>query len=176
MTADSSTSRSFVQCEKKYCCQRSAFAATWGILFVVIERLKRFVNVHLHCIVSNLKTKSKMSTLPTTANISADAHACVVCVCNLTPAFYWAMNNHYVFTTQQKIFYVEVGVFSGSFLAAESEFGVLFLLLSVFFKIFKILYIFFSKYLISQIFLLTYITTLNLKAQQVIQSIKRLGL
>jgi len=44
-------------------------------------------------------------------------------------------------------------------LAAESEFGVLFLLLSVFFKIFTILHIFFSKYLISQIFLLTYITT-----------------
>ena len=40
-----------------------------------------------------------------------------------------------------------------------SEFGVLFLLLSVFFKIFTILYIFFSEYLISQIFLLTYITT-----------------
>jgi len=44
-------------------------------------------------------------------------------------------------------------------LAAESEFGVLFLLLSVFFKIVTILYIFFSKYAISQIFLLTYITT-----------------
>ena len=50
-------------------------------------------------------------------------------------------------------------MFSGYFLAAESEFGVLFLLLSVFFKIFTLLYIFFSKYLISQIFLLTYITT-----------------
>ena len=96
MTADSSTSRSFVQCEKKYCCQRSAFAATWRILFVVIERVKRYVNVHLHCIVSNLKTKSKMSTLPTPAKISADAHACVVCVYNLTSAFYWARNNHYV--------------------------------------------------------------------------------
>jgi len=44
-------------------------------------------------------------------------------------------------------------------LAAESEFGVLFFLLSVFFNIFAILYIFFSKYLIKQIFLLTYITT-----------------
>ena len=39
------------------------------------------------------------------------------------------------------------------------RFGVLFLLLSVFFKIFTILYIFFTKYLIWQIFLLTYITT-----------------
>jgi len=25
MTADSSTSRSFIRCEKKHCCQRSAF-------------------------------------------------------------------------------------------------------------------------------------------------------
>ena len=31
----------------------------WGV-----ERVKRFVNVHLHCIVSNLKTTSKISTLP----------------------------------------------------------------------------------------------------------------
>ena len=60
---------------------------------------------------------------------------------------------------QQKNFYVEVGMFSGYFLATESEFGVLLLLLSVFFKISTILYIFFSKYLIGQIFLLTYITT-----------------
>jgi len=28
-----------------------------------VERLKRFVNVHLHCIVSNLKRISKISTL-----------------------------------------------------------------------------------------------------------------
>jgi len=40
-------------------------------------------------------------------------------------------------------------MFSGYSLAAESEFGVLFLLLSVFFKIITILYIFFSNYLIS---------------------------
>jgi len=30
------------------------------------------------------------------AKISADAHACVVCVYNLTCACYWAMNNHFV--------------------------------------------------------------------------------
>ena len=29
-----------------------------------VKRVKRFVNVHLHCIVSNLKTISKMPTLP----------------------------------------------------------------------------------------------------------------
>jgi len=28
-----------------------------------LERVKRFVNVHLHCIVSNLKSISKISTL-----------------------------------------------------------------------------------------------------------------
>jgi len=41
----------------------------WGV-----ERVKRFVNVHLHCIVSNLKNISKMSMLPPPGNISADAH------------------------------------------------------------------------------------------------------
>ena len=29
-----------------------------------VERIKRFVNVHLHCIVSNLQRISKISTLP----------------------------------------------------------------------------------------------------------------
>jgi len=29
-----------------------------------VERVMRFVNVHLHCIVSNLKSISKFSTLP----------------------------------------------------------------------------------------------------------------
>jgi len=31
-----------------------------------VERVKRFMNVHLHCIVTNLKRISKTSTLPTT--------------------------------------------------------------------------------------------------------------
>jgi len=39
-----------------------------------IERAMRFVNVHLHCIVSNLKSISKFSTLPP-RKISEDAHA-----------------------------------------------------------------------------------------------------
>jgi len=40
-----------------------------------VERVKRFVNVDLHCIVTNLKTISKMSTLPPPrGKISADAH------------------------------------------------------------------------------------------------------
>jgi len=29
-----------------------------------VERVKRFLNVHLHCIVSNLKRISKVSTFP----------------------------------------------------------------------------------------------------------------
>jgi len=40
-----------------------------------VERVKRFVHVHLHCIVSNLKRISKISTLPPPGKISADAHA-----------------------------------------------------------------------------------------------------
>jgi len=51
MTADSSNSLSFIQGEKKGCCQRSAFVGMLPqhgacIFFVVIERVKRFVNVH----------------------------------------------------------------------------------------------------------------------------------
>jgi len=33
-----------------------------------VERVKRFVNVHLHCIVSNLKSIGKLSTLPSWKN------------------------------------------------------------------------------------------------------------
>jgi len=39
-----------------------------------VERVKRFVHVHLHCIVSNLKNVSKMWTFPPRGRISADAH------------------------------------------------------------------------------------------------------
>jgi len=35
-----------------------------GLFVCAVERAKRFVNVHLHCIVSNLKRSGKMSTLP----------------------------------------------------------------------------------------------------------------
>jgi len=33
-----------------------------------VKRVMRFVNVHLHCIVSNLKSTSKFSTLPPCKN------------------------------------------------------------------------------------------------------------
>jgi len=38
-----------------------------------VETVKRFVNEHLHCNVSNLKKICEMSTLPP-GKISADAH------------------------------------------------------------------------------------------------------
>jgi len=38
------------------------------------ERVKRFVNVYLHCIVTKLKMISKISTLPPTGKITADTH------------------------------------------------------------------------------------------------------
>ena len=40
------------------------------------ERIKRSANIYLHCIVSNLKKISKMSTLPPPGKMSADAYAC----------------------------------------------------------------------------------------------------
>ena len=39
-----------------------------------VERLKRFVNVHLHSIISSLKMISKILTLPPPGKNSADAH------------------------------------------------------------------------------------------------------
>jgi len=39
-----------------------------------VARAMRFVNVHLHCTVSNLKSISKFLTLPSPGKISADTH------------------------------------------------------------------------------------------------------
>jgi len=39
-----------------------------------VERAKRFVNVHLHCIVSNMERMSKISSFPL-GKVSADVHA-----------------------------------------------------------------------------------------------------
>jgi len=39
-----------------------------------IERVKHFVNIHLHGIVSNLWRISKISTLPHSGKVSADVH------------------------------------------------------------------------------------------------------
>jgi len=40
------------------------YCRNMGHFFCGVERVKRFVNVHLHCIISNLKRISKMSTCP----------------------------------------------------------------------------------------------------------------
>jgi len=58
-----------------------------------VEGVKRYVNFHLHCTISNLKWTNKMSTFPARGKISADAHACVVCVYNLTSALYFVTKN-----------------------------------------------------------------------------------
>jgi len=59
-----------------------------------VERVKPYVNAHLHCIVSSLKRASKMSTLPINGKVSVNACACVVYVYNVTSALYCAINNH----------------------------------------------------------------------------------
>jgi len=60
-----------------------------------VERAKRHVNAHLHCIVSSLKLASKISTLPISGKISVNTNACVVYVYNVTSALYCAINNHF---------------------------------------------------------------------------------
>jgi len=45
-----------------------------------LERAMRFVNVDLHCIVSNLKSISKFSTFSPPGKIPADAHVCEIFV------------------------------------------------------------------------------------------------
>jgi len=48
-----------------------------------VERVKRFVNVHLHCIISNLKRISKISTLPHQEKFlqtPMDAHAWLISI------------------------------------------------------------------------------------------------
>jgi len=58
------------------------------------ERVKPYVNAHLHCIVSSLKWASNMSTLPINGKNSVNAYACFVYVYNVTSALYCAINNH----------------------------------------------------------------------------------
>jgi len=45
-----------------YCCQRSVFCDCYrnmGHFLCSVERIKSFVNVHLHCIVSNVPSKGR---------------------------------------------------------------------------------------------------------------------
>jgi len=41
-----------------------------------VERVKRFVNVHLHCVVSNLKSIINFNVAAPFGKISAEAHGC----------------------------------------------------------------------------------------------------
>ena len=59
-----------------------------------VERVKAYVNAHLHWIVSKLKRASEMPTLPINGKISVNAYACVVYVYNVTSTLYCAINNH----------------------------------------------------------------------------------
>ena len=68
-------------------------AVKWVLFF--LERVKPYVNAHLHCMVSSLKLANKMSTLPINGKISTNAYACVVYVYNVTSALYCAINNHF---------------------------------------------------------------------------------
>jgi len=47
--------------------------------FYGVAKAKCFVNVHLHCIVSNLKRRSKMSILTHPGKIFGDANAVAYC-------------------------------------------------------------------------------------------------
>ena len=45
---------------RDYCCQRSVFCDCYrnmGHFLCSVERIKRFVNVHLHCIISNIPSE-----------------------------------------------------------------------------------------------------------------------
>jgi len=74
-----------------HCCRNIFFVVT----LECPGRVKRYVNAHLHCIVSSLKWASKMSTLPINGKISVKAYGCVVYVYNATSALYCAINNHF---------------------------------------------------------------------------------
>ena len=50
-----------------YCCHRSVFCDCYrirGISFVVLEMIKRIVNVHWHCIVRNIPSKMRKYSGP----------------------------------------------------------------------------------------------------------------
>jgi len=56
----------------RHCYQRNEFWGCYrnmGHFLCGVKRIKRFVNVHLHYIVSNLKRISKMSTFPPSLEI-----------------------------------------------------------------------------------------------------------
>ena len=58
----------YIRCEKKHCCQRSAFLGllqlTW-VIFCGVAKVKRYVNVYLHLRRQQPEMDNRMSTLPT---------------------------------------------------------------------------------------------------------------
>jgi len=66
-----------------------------GNFLCCVARVKRYVNAHLHCIISSLKWASKISTVPINGKISVNAYACVEYVYNVTSALYCAINNRF---------------------------------------------------------------------------------
>ena len=85
--------KSFIQCEKKHCCQRSAFldccSNVGHFLCGVARVVKRYVNVYLHLYRQRPEMDNQNVDLAYPGKIFADAHACVICVYNITSALYF---------------------------------------------------------------------------------------
>ena len=98
-TADSNKSRCEtydVKTEKKYCCQRVLYgvkrniaaneAHFWdscsnvGHFLCGVARVKRYVNVYLHLYCQRPEMDNQNVDFAYPGKISADAHACVICV------------------------------------------------------------------------------------------------
>ena len=60
--------------EKDFKIDANGAHAFMGHFLCGVETVKRFVNIRLHCNISNLKITSKIMTLQPLGNISADAH------------------------------------------------------------------------------------------------------
>ena len=61
-------------------------AATWVIFFVRVTSVKRYVNVYLHLYRQQPEMDNQNVDFAYPGKIFADAHACVICVYNLTSA------------------------------------------------------------------------------------------
>jgi len=94
-----------VKTEKKYCCQRVLYgvkrniaankAHFWdccsnvGHFLCGVARVKHYVNVYLHCQQPEMDNENVDFACP--GKIFEDAHACVICVYNVTSALYFVI-------------------------------------------------------------------------------------
>jgi len=94
-----------VKTEKKYCCQRALYgvkrniaaneAHFWdycsnvGHFLCGVARVKRYVNIYLHLYRQQLEMDKQNVDFAYPRKIFTDAHACVICVHNLTSALYF---------------------------------------------------------------------------------------